>query len=82
MNLARWHQIETLYNRALEMDGAQRTAFLRELRRRPCLQRDIEELFAEESQAGSFLEEPVLKEFAGEFAGTRGTMGRQADRQL
>ena len=69
MNLARWHQIETLYNRALEMDGAQRTAFLREA----CvgdldLQRDIEELFAEESQAGSFLEEPALKEFAGEFA--------------
>ena len=77
MNLARWHQIETLYNRALEMDGAQRTAFLKEA----CvgdldLQRDIEELFAEEAQAGSFLEEPGFKGIRRRVRGTCGSWGQ------
>jgi Tol biopolymer transport system component len=75
----RWRQIESLYNKAMELDAVQRTAFLREA----CggdedLQRDIEELLEEEPQ-GSFLEKPALREIAQEFAATAAPswIGRQ-----
>ena len=61
MNAARWHQIKSLYNKALEMEATQRAAFLREA----CgvdrdLQRDLEELLAEGPQASGFLEKAAL----------------------
>ncbi len=71
MKAARWRQIESLYNQAVQMDETQRTAFLRG----SCggdedLQRDLEELLAEEPQAASFLECAAIKEIAHEFAAT------------
>ena len=65
MNAARWRQLESLDNQALEMEETRRSAFLHEA----CggdedLQHDLEELFAEESQAASFLEKAALREIA------------------
>jgi len=72
MKPARWHQIEHLYNKALEMDESQRTAFLREA----CagdddLRRDLERLLAAQADVASFLEDPALSEIAREFAAAR-----------
>lgn len=69
MKPERWHQIENLYNQALEVEESQRSDFLREA----CaddddLRQDLEELFAEEPQVASFLETPALREIAPEFA--------------
>ena len=69
MKPAQWHQIESLYNQALEIEEAQRAAFLREA----CgsdrdLQRNMEELLAEGPKAESFLEKAALREIAHEFA--------------
>jgi len=68
---AQWHQIESLYNQALEIEEAQRAAFLREA----CgsdrdLQRNMEELLAEGPKAESFLEKAALQEIAHEFSAT------------
>ena len=68
MKPARWHQIEHLYNEAVEMEERQRTAFLREA----CaaddeLRRDVEKLLAAQTSAASFMEEPALSEIAPEF---------------
>jgi serine/threonine protein kinase len=70
VNPARWRQIESLYNKALELDARQRSAFLLEA----CggdedLRRDVEELLEGDLQ-GSFLENPALSEIAHEFAAT------------
>ena len=69
MKPERWHQIENLYNQALEVEESQRSGFLREA----CagdddLRQDLEELFAEDPQVASFLETPALREIAPEFA--------------
>ena len=74
MKPARWHQIESLYNQALEVDETRRAAFLREA----CgsdsdLRRNLEELLAEGPKAESFLEKAALREIAHEFAGTAGS---------
>ncbi|HTG72610.1 MAG TPA: protein kinase, partial [Terriglobia bacterium] len=69
MKPARWHQIDSLYNQALEIDEAHRAAFLREA----CgsdhdLRRNLEELLAEGPKAERFLEKAALQEIAHEFA--------------
>ena len=74
MKPARWHQIESLYNQALEIDEAHRSAFLREA----CgsdhdLRRNLEELLAEGPKAENFLEKAALQEIAHEFAETAGS---------
>ena len=71
MKPARWHQIDSLYNQALEIDEAHRAAFLHEA----CgsdrdLRRNLEELLAEGPKAESFLEKAALQEIAREFAAT------------
>jgi len=71
MKLARWRQLESLYNKALEMDESRRAEFLREA----CagdreLQHDVERLLAARPAAASFLEQPALQEIAHEFAAT------------
>jgi serine/threonine protein kinase/Tol biopolymer transport system component len=71
---ARWYQIESLYNQALEVDETHRSAFLREA----CgsdsdLRRNLEELLAEGPKAESFLEKAALREIAHEFAETAGS---------
>ena len=80
MTPGRWRQIESLYDKALELNARQRTAFLREA----CggdedLQRELEGLLAEGTQAASFLEKPALREIANEFARTAASswIGRQ-----
>src|SRR3989441_11935362 len=80
MKPARWHQIEHLYLKALEMEESQRSAFLREA----CsgdeeLRQDVDRLLAEELQIGSFLEKPALAKIAYEFAATAAPswVGRQ-----
>ncbi|HET9217842.1 MAG TPA: protein kinase, partial [Terriglobia bacterium] len=75
MKPARWHQIESLYNQALEIDEAHRAAFLREA----CgsdhdLRRNLEELLAEGPKAESFLEKAALREIAHEFAEAAGSI--------
>ena len=53
------------------MDATERTSFLREACGNDVdLQRDLEELFAEEPQAASFLEKAAIREIAQEFAAT------------
>jgi serine/threonine protein kinase len=74
---ARWNQIESLYNRAVEIDEPQRAAFLRE----SCgsdheLRRNLEELLAEGPKAKSFLEKAALREIAHEFAETVGSLSQ------
>jgi len=69
MNPARWHQIKSLYNQALEMEAADQAAFLR----KACgpdrdLQRELEELLAEGPQASSLFEKEALRRIALEFA--------------
>jgi hypothetical protein len=71
MKPERWHQIEHLYEQALEMEESHRAAFLREA----CdgdedLLRDLEGLLAEEPHTASFLEEPALREIAPESTAT------------
>jgi serine/threonine protein kinase/Tol biopolymer transport system component len=80
MKLARWHQIEHLYNQALEIEESKRTSFLREA----CaadddLRRELEGLLAEERPAAGFLEKPALREIAHEFEAAEGAswVGRQ-----
>ena len=68
MKLARWRQLESLYNKALEMDESRRASFLLEA----CgdddgLRRELEALLAREPQVGSFLEKPALREIAPDF---------------
>ena len=74
MKPARWHQIDSLYNQALEIDDANRAAFLREV----CgsdhdLRHNLEELLAEGPKAECFLEKTALQEIAHEFARTEGS---------
>jgi len=62
MKLARWRQLESLYNKALEMDESRRVEFLREA----CagdgeLRHDVERLLAARPAAASFLEQPALQ---------------------
>jgi serine/threonine-protein kinase len=71
MKLDRWRQLESLYNKALEMDESRRVEFLREA----CagddeLRHDVERLLAARPAAASFLEQPALQEVAHEFAAT------------
>ena len=76
MKPARWHQIESLYNQALEIDEAHRSAFLREACGSDCdLRRNLEELLAEGPKAESFLEKAALREIAHEFAETAVQVG-------
>src|SRR4030095_10377709 len=61
MKLARWRQLESLYNKALEMDESRRVQFLREA----CagdseLRHDVERLLAGGPAAASFIERPAL----------------------
>jgi serine/threonine protein kinase len=68
---ARWLQIETLYNQALELDAGERTVFLG----KACAGDDdllweVEELLAEGPLAASFLKQTALREIAPEFAAT------------
>jgi serine/threonine protein kinase len=74
---ARWNQIESLYNQAVEIDETHRAAFLRE----SCgsdheLRRNLEELLAEGPKAKSFLEKAALQEIAREFAETAGAISK------
>ena len=60
MNPERWRRIEEICQAALEHDGSERTAFLREA----CagdsgLRRDVEALLANESAAAGFLSTPL-----------------------
>jgi serine/threonine-protein kinase len=71
MKLDRWRQLESLYNKALEMDESRRVEFLREA----CagddeLRHEVEGLLASGPGAASFLEQPALQEVAHEFAAT------------
>ena len=71
MKLARWRQLESLYNKALEMDESRRVEFLREA----CagdgeLRHDVERLLAARPAAASFLEQPALQEIAHDFGAT------------
>jgi eukaryotic-like serine/threonine-protein kinase len=76
----RWQQIEQLYHSALERDGNQRAAFLREA----CagddvLREEVESLLAQEKGAESFLEAPAL-DAAAKMLGEDGgqpVVGRQ-----
>jgi eukaryotic-like serine/threonine-protein kinase len=71
LNSARWRQIETLYDQALEIEESRREAFLRQV----CggddeLLQDLEGLLAKRPRAASFLKEPALRGIAREFAAT------------
>jgi len=80
MKPERWHQIEHLYNQALEMEESQRPAFLREAcAGDDALRHDVEGLLAEEPNVASFLENPALREIVPEFAATTAPswVGRQ-----
>src|SRR5262245_28710410 len=71
MRPERWRQLESLYNKAVEIDESRRVGFLREA----CagdseLRHEVERLLAAKADAASFLEQPALQEIAREFAAT------------
>ncbi len=62
MRPERWQKIEQLYHSALELDPAERLAFVREA----CagdeeLRREVESLLTSHEQAADFIEEPVVE---------------------
>jgi eukaryotic-like serine/threonine-protein kinase len=76
----RWQQIEQLYHSALEREGNQRAAFLKEAcAGDDALRQEVESLLAQEKGAESFLEAPALEAAAKMFNGEQGPslIGRQ-----
>jgi serine/threonine protein kinase len=72
MKSDRWQQVEGLYQAALEREGNQRAAFLREAcAGDDALRQEVESLLAQEQGAG-FLESPALQVAAQQFAQERG----------
>ena len=62
MRRDRWRQVDELFGRALEHEGGARAAFLAEAcAGDPSLRREVEALLKIDSQAGNFIEEPVLE---------------------
>jgi serine/threonine protein kinase/Tol biopolymer transport system component len=69
MTPKRWEQIGELYHAALELEAAQRDAYLAEA----CagdesLRHEVESLLVAEERAGDFIAAPALREAAGMFA--------------
>ena len=55
-----WNRAKELFEVALELDSAQRAAFLAENCREESLRQQVEELLINYQEAGSFLDDPVL----------------------
>jgi eukaryotic-like serine/threonine-protein kinase len=69
MDAKRWGQIKEVYDRALDLGGAERDSFLAEA----CgvdedLRREVESLLAAHEVAGSFLQSPAVEGAAREIA--------------
>lgn len=76
MTSDRWQQIEQLYHAALEREGNQRAAFLKNAcAGDDALRREVESLLAHEKGVGSFLEAPALEAAAK-------MLGKDASRSL
>src|SRR5205085_12315455 len=61
-DLERWRRIETLYQAALELDEAERAAFLdRACAGDAALRREVASLLASHEEAGSFLAAPAMQ---------------------
>jgi tRNA A-37 threonylcarbamoyl transferase component Bud32 len=75
MTPERWQQLKDLYHSALELDPAQRTAFLdRACEGDEALRRELDSLIATNEQQDSFLELPALAQAASVLAGTQSTL--------
>ncbi len=62
MKVKRWHDIDRVFQIALECDPAERTAFLNQLcADDPSLRNEVEALIRSYEQAGDFIEEPLFK---------------------
>ena len=73
MKPGRWARIEDLYHRALEVEGSQRAAFLRDTCANDSeLQQEVELLLAQDRQAGSFLETPAFREITHDVTSNSG----------
>ena len=69
----RWRRVSRLYDEVVELDGAERAAYLEQAcSGDPRLRAEVEELLASDERMGAFLERP-----AGEDGGT--LMSRLAD---
>ncbi len=67
MKPERWHSVEDLYHRALQLDATRRVAFLqRSCSHDETLQREVESLLAHDKTAENFMESPAL-EVAGKL---------------
>jgi eukaryotic-like serine/threonine-protein kinase len=80
MTSDRWKRIEQLYHSALEREGNQRAAFLRDAcAGDDALRQEVESLLAQEKGAKGFLEAPVLEVAAKIFGEDQGPslVGRQ-----
>src|SRR5262249_22069653 len=73
MKLTRWRQLESLYNKALQMDESRRGEFVCEKAAGDGeLRHAAERLLPARPAAASLLEQPALQEIAHEFAATAG----------
>src|SRR5215470_12382742 len=80
MDAERWRRIEKLYHSALEVETAQRSAFLdHQCRNDQELRREVESLLAHKTEAEDFLEAPAFDQAARQLARERKqSMGEQA----
>src|SRR2546423_12476225 len=75
MQEKRWHQIKTIFHRAVDTDPAERAGFLREA----CgvdreLLQEVESLLASDETPGSLLEKPIIE--PGVIAGASSSLPR------
>ena len=65
MTSERWEQITEIYHSALELETAERKAFLDEhCADDEALRREVESLLLADAEAGGFISEPVIKDIA------------------
>lgn len=66
MNSERWSKVKSLFDRAMELDSAERSAFLEAACGSDAeLRRDVESLIVSSESSDSFLEQPAAQQMAG-----------------
>jgi eukaryotic-like serine/threonine-protein kinase len=64
-----WQQVKTVFEHAIELEGAEREAYLNRACRDYALRAEVESLLRSYSQAGSFMEAPAVALAAESFVG-------------
>jgi serine/threonine protein kinase/tetratricopeptide (TPR) repeat protein len=76
---ARWHRVEELFNRALDLDASRRAEFLEHAcGEDELLRREVESLLAHEQKAGHFIESPAMEIVGNLVAHEAGLTGVEA----